>query len=376
MTYQNYRLCHGCRQTFTTHGQEINGIFYCNSCAAIRSNNRQIVVRRGENTPTRTVSVVHSSSTSQRSNETSPAINIPNNSFNSFQNSYSPNSTLHYFWRKHPIITVAALILIIFIVVSIAKINNAGSFSENQKTEQLQTPSPVGPEAQPKTQNKNQTNTKQQTSTQTNKESISEIINEKFSIPKYVSPSGLNARSGPGLSYKSLFVIPQNSIIYLSSTRNIGTWCVIKYKDKIGWVNKTFLRDFTIKSESLKIGNHNASGHWVTQPGDKLYAIQMEHLGIELTFATLNNYTQNTKLLLKIIMPDNKYIQGNKTPAGYSEQWEIKLQSGTYGYGTFNIPSYYYRYRPGVWIVKLYYENPTNPSNTLTCIATKQFTLY
>lgn len=336
MTYQNYRLCHGCRTTWTNQGQEVNGIFYCNSCASIRGNNRQIAVSLAENIPSSTLPVVRSSSNLQS------AVNVIRSSDNSSQN--SSNSALFSFLRKYPIIILAA---VIFIFVSIAKINNKENLSENQ--------------------------TKIQSSSQTKKNPSNEIVNEKFTISKYVSPAGLNARSGPDMSYKSLFVIPQNEIVYLSSTRHEGVWYIIKYKDKIGWVNKTFLREF--KVDSIKIGNHDDNGHWITRPGENLHASQMEHLGVELTFVTLNNYSQNTNILLKIIGPKS-YIQGSKVPSGFSEQWNIKLQSGTFSYGTFSIPGYYYKYRPGLWRIELYHENPNNRSNTLACIATKQFTLY
>lgn len=340
MTYQNYRLCHGCRKTYTNQGHEINGIFYCDSCASIRRNsNRQVTVRQVENTPNRTASV--------------------------YQNSYSPRITATSSRRGHPFITATAVILIILIIYVIHPKNKKQNFLENQKT--IQTLS--------KTQEKSQPNIKQQTSSQTkNQASLKITNNENFTIQKYVHTTGLNARSGPDIGYQSLFIIPQNSIVYLSSTNKSGVWRKIKYNGKTGWVNETFLRDFTITS--LEIGNHDDDGHWLTRPGNNvLYASMIEHLGLELKIETMNNYSKVTKLYLKIISPENKFIQGNRTLSGFSEEWDFKIQSGIYNRGTFSIPAYYYKYRPGTWLIKLYYQNPDN-DYTLDCIASKYFALH
>lgn len=359
MTYQNYRLCHGCRHTYTNQGQELNGIFYCTSCVSIRNNNRQSVARSAENTPSRTVSI-DSNSLNPR-----PTSSLLGSRGNTTQ--HSNTATL---------ITIIIIISIIFTIVSIVHVNKE-EVTENQVIKQNQTNTQNVPITQSKTQNNNQTNFEQKNSSITKQNSsIEPISNEKFTIPKYVSTNGLNARYGPDINYRSLFVIPQNAIVYLSSSRAQGAWCVIKYKDKLGWVNKTCLRDFTI--ESIEIGNHSDDGYWITKPGTgkSLYSSEMQHLGIEFSFATLNEYSENTKILLMIITPDNDYIQGNKAPIGYSELWNINIKSGSHSYGTFDIPSYYYRYNPGVWFIRVYYENPNNPKNTLACIASKKFILY
>lgn len=375
MTYQNYRLCHGCRHTYTNQGQELNGIFYCTSCVSIRNNNRQSVARSAENTPRRTVSIVSNSLTPNPTSRLLGSIGNttqPSNTHNSIHAQSSFYSKLFSFLQKHPLITTITIIITIFTIVSIVQVNKE-NVTENQVIKQNQTNTQNVPITQSKTQNNNQTKLEQKNSSITKQNSsIEPISNEKFTIPKYVSTNGLNARYGPDINYRSLFVIPQNAIVYLSSSRAQGAWCVIKYKDKLGWVNKTCLRDFTI--ESIKIGNHSDDGYWITKPGNSLYSSEMEHLGIEFSVATLNEYSENTKILLMIITPDNDYIQGDKAPIGYSELWNIK--SGTHSYGTFDIPSYYYRYNSGVWFIRVYYENPNNPKNTLACIASKKFILY
>lgn len=380
MTYQNYRLCHGCRHTYTNQGQELNGIFYCTSCASIRSNNRQSIARRAENTPSRTVSIVSNSLTPNPTSRLLGSIGNttqPSNTHNSIQAQSSFYSKLFSFLQKHPLITTITIIITIFTIVSIVQVNKE-NVTENQVIKQNQTNTQNVPITQSKTQNNNQTKLEQKNSSITKQNSsIEPINNETFAITKYVSTNGLNARYKPG-NYRSLFVIPQNAIVYLSSSRTQGAWCVIKYKEKLGWVNKTYLRDFTIKSDSIRIGNHSDKGSWITKPGNSLYSSEMEHLGIELSFVTLNETSENIRLLLKIVNPNNEYIQGEQAPTGYSEQYNINIKTGTqtHSYGTFDIPGYYYRYSPGIWYVQIYYENPSNPTNTLACIASKKFTLY
>lgn len=376
MTYQNYRLCHGCRHTYTNQGQELNGIFYCTSCASIRSNNRQSIARRADNTPHRTVSIVSNSLPTSSLLGSIGNTTQPSNTHNSIQAQSSFYSKLFSFLQKHPLITTITIIITIFTIVSIVQVNKE-NVTENQVIKQNQTNTQNVPITQSKTQNNNQTKLEQKNSSITKQNSsIEPINNETFTITKYVSTNGLNARYKPDVSERSLFIIPQNEIVYLSSSRTKGAWSVIKYKDKLGWVNKTFLRDFTIESENIKLGNHDDKGSWITKPGNRLYSSQMEHLGIEIPFVTLNAYSGNAKLLLQIITPDNEYIQGNNAPTGYSSVLNIKIKSGTYSYGTFEIPRYYYRYDPGTWYVRLYYENPSNPTNTLACIAAKKFILY
>ena len=89
---------------------------------------------------------------------------------------------------------------------------------ENQVIKQNQTNTQNVPITQSKTQNNNQTKLEQKNSSITKQNSsIEPISNEKFTIPKYVSTNGLNARYGPDINYRSLFVIPQNAIVYLSA---------------------------------------------------------------------------------------------------------------------------------------------------------------
>ena len=126
MTYQNYRLCHGCRHTYTNQGQELNGIFYCTSCASIRSNNRQSIARRAENTPNRTVSIdSHSLNPSPTSSLLGSRGNTTqhSNTHNSIQAQSSFYSKLFSFLQKHPLITTITIIITIFTIVSIVQVN-------------------------------------------------------------------------------------------------------------------------------------------------------------------------------------------------------------------------------------------------------------
>lgn len=220
----------------------------------------------------------------------------------------------------------------------------------------------------PKITTSQQSTTPQYTPQTETQSSSTNISNETFSIAKYVQTNGLHARSGPGTNYSSLFVVTQNSLVYLSDTSKSGVWVKIKYNNNVGWVNGTFLRDFIIKS--VQIGNHDDNGDWIIKPGNPLYAAQIKHLGIAFNVNTINDYDMKTTFYLKIITPKNTYIQGKSTRLGYTKKWEIKLKNGSYRCSTYSIPSYYYTQLPGTWLIQIYYQNPKN-DNTFDCIASK-----
>ena len=196
---------------------------------------------------------------------------------------------------------------------------------------------------------------------------------ETFSVAKYVQTDGLNVRSGPGENYNSIFTVTKNSLVYVSDTSKSGAWVKIKYNNKIGWVNKTFLSDFVIKS--VHVGNHDDDGDWITKPGEILFASKVMHLGIIIDVLTINGYDKNTTFHIKIITPDNKYIQGNNVPIGYTVVWPCKLKNGYYVIPTFNISRKYYKKQPGKWLIQIFYQNPEN-DNTFDCIAEKKFIIH
>lgn len=196
---------------------------------------------------------------------------------------------------------------------------------------------------------------------------------ETFSVAKYVQTDGLNVRSGPGENYNSIFTVTKNSLVYVSDTSKSGVWVKIKYNNKIGWVNKTFLSDFVIKS--VHVGNHDDDGDWITKPGEILFASKVMHLGIIIDVLTINGYNKNTTFHIKIITPDNKYIQGNNVPIGYTVVWPCKLKNGYYVIPTFNISRKYYKKQPGKWLIQIFYQNPEN-DNTFDCIAEKKFIIH
>lgn len=224
----------------------------------------------------------------------------------------------------------------------------------------------------PKRTTNQQSTTPQYTPQTETQSSSTNISNETFSIAKYVQTNGLHARSGPGTNYSSLFVVTQNSLVYLSDTSKSGVWVKIKYNNNVGWVNGTFLRDFIIKS--VQIGNHGDDGYWITKPGNTLYASQIKHLGVVFDINTINGYNKETTFYLKIITPESTYIQGRNILQGYSVVWTNNVKNGSYSCGTFDIPNAYYTQRPGTWLIQMYYQNPKN-DNTFDCIALKYFTL-
>ena len=197
---------------------------------------------------------------------------------------------------------------------------------------------------------------------------------ETFSVTKYVAPSGLNVRSSPEAENKEnvIDVLSQNSLVYLSDSSNgkYKGWVKIKYKDytHIGWVDGTLLRDYIISN--IQIGNHDNNGHWITEPGNTLYASTMEHLGITFDFDSLIYAGNEYPFYIKIINLEKGYIQGSNIRSGYSAAVTVSIEKGKHNYalGTFRIQNYYYI--SGEWLIEIYYKNLEKP------IASKYFTLY
>ena len=349
--FSTFRLCHGCRTTYSNKGQEINGIFYCQQCVAARRNSGSVTRRSSVSSYpaviTRTV-----------------ANNLNNqNSNNSLQRIYSYNSRtpslkerIINFVREnlYKIIMVSILIVTILCIIPKKTNNNTTHLDEETISKNVQ------PNPQPAS---NITNP-----------SLETTPIEYFTVAKYVHTRGLNVRSGPGLNYSSLFILPQDSIVYLSDISRSGAWVKVKHNNKIGWVNQTFLREFRITS--MDVGNNDASGNWITRPGNKLYANQFQHLGISINVNTTSNYNKETKFFIKLLMPNGGFVYTPSIKPFATFNTSI-ITNGSFEIKTyFDMYSGFYSKNPGTWKVQLYYQNPSNPDNTLECIATKSFTLY
>lgn len=217
--------------------------------------------------------------------------------------------------------------------------------------------------------------TEKSNSSDTKKEFVTTLTalpNEKFSVAKYVHTNGLNARTGPDVNYNTMFSLSKDSLVYVSDISKNGVWVKIKYNNKIGWVNGSYLRDFVIKS--FKIGNHNGIDKWISYPDTELYASKINRLRIIFDVETVNNYNETTKFYIKMVTPENKYIQEKNVHPGFVKEVKGKLESGSYWIDVENVVPSYYAKHPGTWLIQMYYKNPINP-NTMDCIGSKYIEL-
>lgn len=204
---------------------------------------------------------------------------------------------------------------------------------------------------------------------------------ETFSVIKYVHSYGLNVHSEPVLTDDNkIFTITQNSLVYLSNKDKKGVAVRVKNdKNQIGWVNETFLRDFTIKS--VQIGNNDDYGNWIIKPGDMLYASQIKHLGVWF-YADTNMYLKNITFFIKIRKTDGSTQIWNSSISTeeqvFAYKWTGEIKNGKNEIQTFfNMKSHsYYVDHPGQWIIEIWYKNPENEKNTFYCISSKIFELW
>lgn len=304
--------------------------------------------------------------------------NISNNSYKS-QTSQPQHSAVSFTQQKthklRNILIGVAAVIICFVIWQKGKSKPDGTSTQSEITAQQttelqktsQTKNPVTT-----TEEKNNSNTA--VSQKPRKTTVTAEPGETFSVTKYVSPSGLNVRSSPEAENKEniIDVLPQNSLVYLSDSSNgkYKGWVKIKYKDytHIGWVDGTLLRDYIISN--IQIGNHDNNGHWITKPGNTLYASTMEHLGITFDFDSLIYAGNEYPFYIKIINLEKGYIQGSNIRSGYSAAVTVSIEKGKHNYalGTFRIQNYYYI--SGEWLIEIYYKNLEKP------IASKYFTIY
>lgn len=223
-------------------------------------------------------------------------------------------------------------------------------------------------ESQKTTQTKNNNKTKRTT--------LKAEPGETFSVPKYVHKD-LNVHEKKDLKSKSLFTVSKDSLVYVSDKHKDGVVVKIKSSDNhIGWVNGTYLRDFKISS--VQIGNHDRNGHWITNPGNTLYASQIEHLGIQFYIDTKKyNHYGNLTFYIKIIAPET-FIQDKTLPSGFAAKWSHQLKSGLNEiFTSFYMRDNFYAQHPGKWIIEIWYHDPrNNDPQAFGCIASKSFTLY
>jgi len=228
----------------------------------------------------------------------------------------------------------------------------------------------------PKPSTTTSTSTSSSTQTQQPPSTPTEIFTDKF-----VHPNGLNVRTRPDANSPIRFTLSQNTIVQVSDRDRSGFWVKIKHNGREGFVNQTYLRDFRITE--ILVGDR-LEGNWRTSPGNTLHGRSIRYLGIQIRFSTLNNYSGNTKLMIRIIDPQGEIFRSssNSPPAlstsnglfyyTFDETINAVNNSPIYigGWGSSSGGAYY----TGTWRVEIWHTIPNNQSNTNSLIASRSFT--
>lgn len=191
----------------------------------------------------------------------------------------------------------------------------------------------------------------------------------QWGVEKFVHIDELNVRESPSAQAKSLASLKQNEKVLAIPNSTSQAWVKIKYNEKTGYVNSTYLRDFFI-SEVL-IGNA-ASGVWLTRPSSKpdLRAIAMRFLYTQVRIVTVADSVK-ADFKIKVIDPYGTVKRGNDYTYIQSKTLTDSNVYSLGGWGNDDASSY----KQGKWRVEIWYANPENPSNTNAMIASRSFNL-
>jgi hypothetical protein len=138
-------------------------------------------------------------------------------------------------------------------------------------------------------------------------------------------------------------------------------WVRIKYYgNKFGYVNGKYLTStqppFVITS--LKVGNVDNDGKWITNAGNTLYSSQMRYLKPVVTYDA--TYTGKDTFFVKIIRPNGAIFRNaSVSPSGFTFSDEYQVNRGSdqtlylSGWGNNTSSSY----QAGEWTVEIWYNN-------------------
>jgi hypothetical protein len=177
---------------------------------------------------------------------------------------------------------------------------------------------------------------------------------------RYVNVDGLNVRENLNANATLLDVIPQDCRVEILEEYANG-WVRIKYYgNKTGCVNRTYLTltqpPFVITS--LKVGNVDNDGKWLTNAGNTLYSSQMRYLTPVVTYDA--TYNGKGTLFVKIIQSNGAIFRNaSKSPSGFTFSYEFQVNHGSNqtlnlsGWGNNTSSSY----QAGEWTVEIWYNN-------------------
>jgi hypothetical protein len=177
---------------------------------------------------------------------------------------------------------------------------------------------------------------------------------------RYVAADGLNVRNNTNANADLLDVIPQDCRVEILEEYANG-WRKIKYYgNKTGCVNGKYLTankpSFIVTS--LKVGNVNNYGRWLTNAGNALYSSQMRYLRPVITYDAAYNVKRT--FLIKIIQPNGTIFRNASiSPSGFTYSDDCQVNRGNNqilnlsGWGNNDTSSY----QAGEWTVEIWYNN-------------------
>jgi hypothetical protein len=176
---------------------------------------------------------------------------------------------------------------------------------------------------------------------------------------RYVNVDGLNVRNDINADSALLDVLPQDCRVEI--LEEYTGWVRIKYYgNKTGCVNSTYLTStqppFVITS--LKVGNVDYDGRWLTNAGNTLYSSQMRYLKPVVTYDTTDNGKDT--FFVKIIQPNGAIFRNaSVSPSGFTFSNESQVNRGSNQ--TLNLSGWGDKtsslYQAGEWTVEIWYNN-------------------
>jgi hypothetical protein len=189
------------------------------------------------------------------------------------------------------------------------------------------------------------------------------IINRTPSIIMYVNTDGLNVRNDANADAAWQDVMAQNTRVEILEEYT-NSWTRIKYgNNKTGYVNGKYLTSTPppLEITSLRVGNTDYNGRWLTNVGNILYSSQMRYLSPVITYNA--TFSGQVIFFIKIIQPNGELFRNPSTsPSGFTTNNNNRPYQITRG----NNQTLYLSgwgsdsssvYQSGEWIIEVWYNN-------------------
>jgi hypothetical protein len=181
---------------------------------------------------------------------------------------------------------------------------------------------------------------------------------------RYVNIDYLNVRDRQNADAAELDVITQDTRVEILEEYMKSSWVRIKYyTNETGFVNGALLtsKQPPLVITSVKVGNGDYNGRWLTNAGDPLYSSQMRSLRPVVTYDA--KFDGDVTFFVKIIHPNGEVEKLSSIPPdlpsgfSYSGKFHVEnsnnqtLYLSNFGNSDKSI------YQAGEWTVEIWYNN-------------------